>query len=65
MEKIAVNWSLCDGNGACAIEAPSHFELNDDDELIVLNENVAPEDREVVERAVRACPKHALEIVPA
>jgi ferredoxin len=58
--KVTVDWDLCDGNGVCAIEAPSHFEMDDEDELHVLKEDVATEEVQNVESAVRVCPKRAL-----
>jgi ferredoxin len=61
--KIRVDSMLCDGNGACALEAPEIFELDDADELVVLDENPAPADRVRVEAAAAACPKRAISIV--
>jgi ferredoxin len=58
--KVSVDWDLCDGNGVCAIEAPTHFEMDDDDELHVLKEDVEAGERSDVESAVRVCPKRAL-----
>jgi ferredoxin len=60
--KIVVNWKQCEGNGACAVEAPDVFDLDDDDNLIVLEENPPEERRRQVEAAARACPKRALAI---
>jgi len=54
---------LCDGNGACALEAPGIFELDDADQLVVLEENPGPADRARVEAAAGACPKRAISIV--
>lgn len=62
--KIKVDWELCDGNGACALEAPMLFELDDDDQLIVLQDEIGPELQDPAERAVRACPKRALRLEP-
>lgn len=62
--KMTVNWSLCDGNGVCAVEAPEIFELDDDDNLIVLQETIGSELKDKAERAVRVCPKHALKLEP-
>jgi ferredoxin len=60
--KVNVDWALCDGNGVCAVEAPAVFELNDDDELIVLQETVPASDQDAVRSAVRVCPKRALSL---
>lgn len=62
--KITVDWGLCDGNGACSLEAPMLFELDDDDQLIVLQEEFGPELEGPAAAAVRACPKRALRIEP-
>ncbi len=58
--KVVVDWLRCDGNGACVIEAPEVFDLDDDDNLIVLLEEPDQELRGRVEAAVAACPKRAL-----
>lgn len=58
--KVTVDWDLCDGNGVCAIEAPTVFEMNDDDELIVLKEEFEPVEKLAVDSAIRVCPKRAL-----
>ena len=58
--KIHLDRGLCDGNGVCAIEAPAFFELDDDDELVVLRDEFGDHERPVVELAVRGCPKNAL-----
>jgi ferredoxin len=60
--KVNVDRGLCDGNGVCAVEAPAVFELNDDDELIVLRETVPAGGQEAVRSAVRVCPKRALSL---
>lgn len=62
--KINVNWSLCDGNGVCAAEAPKIFDLDDDDNLILLQELIGPDLLDQAERAVRVCPKRALRLDP-
>jgi ferredoxin len=58
--KVTVDWVLCEGNGVCAMEAPDHFEMDDDGELVVLKDTVSEAERGAVEAAVRACPKRAL-----
>ena len=61
--KVVVNWSLCDGNGNCAKEAPEIFSLDENDALHVLKETFGSEHVEKVKAAVRACPKNALKLV--
>lgn len=58
--KIVVNWSLCEGNGNCEAAAPELFELDDDDELQVLNDNPPEILHSKAEAAVLSCPKNAL-----
>jgi ferredoxin len=60
--KIVVDWALCDGNGVCSVEAPDIFELNDDDELVVLREQVDGALETQAAAAVRVCPKRALRL---
>jgi ferredoxin len=60
--KVNVDRGLCDANGACAVEAPAVFELNDDDQLVVLNETVGQQDIDAVRSAIRVCPKRALSL---
>ncbi len=60
--QVNVNWALCDANGVCAVEAPTVFELSDDDELILLKEDPEPGELDAVRSAVRVCPKRALSL---
>lgn len=60
--KVVVNWSLCDGNGNCAKEAPQLFALDESDTLQVLQETFGEELRAKADAAVHACPKHALSL---
>ncbi|MEU7812246.1 ferredoxin [Pseudonocardia sp. NPDC049154] len=60
--KIVVDRSLCTALGVCESLAPDHFEIDDDGELVVLRENVSPEDRDAVEAAVSGCPTAALKL---
>jgi ferredoxin len=60
--KVAVDWGLCDGNGVCAVEAPSVFELDDDDELHLLKDEIGDGERAEVEAAARVCPKRAINL---
>jgi ferredoxin len=60
--RVVVNWTLCDGNGACEAEAPTVFQLDDDDSLTVLQEEPGDDLEEQVEAAVSACPKRALSL---
>ena len=61
--KIIVDYDLCEANAVCMAEAPEVFEVDEDDNLNILNENPGEELREKVEAAVRLCPKQALKLV--
>jgi ferredoxin len=62
MKKLIVDWTLCDGNGVCTIEAPELLSMNEQDQLVVLQDTVGPELQAKAEAAVRVCPKQALRI---
>lgn len=58
--KILVDFDRCEANGICVREAPEAFRLDEEDRLYVLVEEVTPELRAKVERAVKGCPRVAL-----
>lgn len=60
--RIVIDWGLCEGNGACALEAPEMFEMDDDDNLLVLSESLPGEQRSLLEAAARSCPKRAITV---
>ncbi|MFL5348246.1 MAG: ferredoxin [Hyalangium sp.] len=60
--KIVVDWDRCEANGLCVRAAPDFFRVDEKDTLHVLSEQVTPEQRARVEKAVRDCPRHALSL---
>jgi ferredoxin len=60
--KVNVDWDLCDGNAVCTVEAPVVFQMDDDDNLIVLQEESGEELRAQVVAAAGICPKRAISI---
>jgi ferredoxin len=61
--EIRVDRSLCEANAVCCGLAPDVFELDDDEQLIILQPD-PPEDRvERVSLAVARCPKNALQLL--
>ncbi|HKJ24812.1 MAG TPA: ferredoxin [Myxococcota bacterium] len=60
--KIIVDYDLCEANAVCMAECPEVFEVDEDDNLNILNENPGEELRAKVEAAVRLCPKQALKL---
>jgi ferredoxin len=60
--RIVVDREKCDGHGMCEAMAHEYFELDDDEQLTVLNENPPESDRDKVYAAVQACPALALSL---
>jgi ferredoxin len=60
MMKVIVDRDLCEGHARCVETAPAVFEIGDDDEMHVLDENPGEEQRRAVETAVVNCPRQAL-----
>jgi ferredoxin len=60
--RIVVDMVKCESNGLCVAQAPGHFELTDDDELIVRADVVDPDQFDKVRLAARMCPKQAITV---
>ena len=60
--KVIVDYDLCEANAICMQQAPEIFEVDDEDNLNVLQEEVPERLREKLEDAVRLCPRQALRI---
>jgi ferredoxin len=60
--RVVVDYDLCESNAICMAVAPEVFEVDDDDNLNLLQEEPPEELRPKVEEAVRRCPKQALSI---
>ncbi len=60
--RVVVDYDLCESNAICMAVAPEVFEVDDDDNLNLLQEEPPEELRAKVEEAVRRCPKQALSI---
>ena len=58
--KVVVDYDLCESNAICMGIAPEVFEVRDDDNLYLLQEEPPEELRAKVEEAVRRCPKQAI-----
>ena len=61
--RVRVNPDLCEGHGKCQASAPEVFELREDDLSYVVLEDIPEELREKVERAIRLCPRQAIDEV--
>lgn len=60
--KIVVDRTKCTGLGICESIAPEVFEVNENGDLVVLEEEVAEDARAEMEQAVEGCPTFALRI---
>jgi ferredoxin len=61
--KIIVDRELCEGNARCVGVAPTVFQMDDDEKLVLLIESPPPELHEAVETAAALCPRGALKLV--
>jgi ferredoxin len=61
--KVVVDYDVCESNAICMGLAPEVFEVRDDDNLYLLQENPPEALRAKVEAAVRSCPKQAITLV--
>lgn len=61
--RISVDRLKCESNGLCVGHAPDIFEIDDNDELVILNEEPSADRRVAVQTAVRMCPKQALSLL--
>jgi ferredoxin len=60
---VSVDRTRCQGNGMCAVTAPTVFAIGDDGQADVLRQPTTG-DRSAVEDAVNLCPTAALTIEP-
>jgi len=60
--RVVVNMDLCESNALCQGAAPDIFEVDDEDNLIVLDETPEESARDRLLEAVRICPKQAISI---
>jgi ferredoxin len=58
--KVLVNADMCEGHAKCEMTAPEVFKLGPDDVAIVLVDQVPPELKDKVDRAIRLCPRQAI-----
>lgn len=55
-----VDWDLCESYGVCVAAAPTIFDINDDDDLVVLKEHLDEAEIPQVQDAMMRCPKRAI-----
>jgi ferredoxin len=62
--ELRVDRDLCEANAVCCGLAPSVFELDDDEQLMIKVPSPGPDQLAIVQKAVDRCPKNALELLP-
>jgi ferredoxin len=60
--RIHVDVGRCQGYGNCVIADDTHFDLDDEGLVVVLDDRVAPADRERAAAAARNCPADAIRL---
>jgi ferredoxin len=60
--KIIVDRAKCTGLGLCESVAPELFEVDDSGDLILLQEEIADDQRADMDSAVSSCPTAALRL---
>lgn len=61
--EVKVDWDLCDSYGVCVAAAPKVFDLNDEDDLVVLRDRPEEDQLAAVRDAAMRCPKRAIRLV--
>jgi ferredoxin len=61
--RVLVDFDRCDSTGLCTTIAPDVFELDEQDELVVLTGSPGPGQWTAAEEAARSCPKLAITLV--
>jgi ferredoxin len=57
---VSVDLDVCDSFGICVAAAPTVFDLDEDDQLVVLNHEVDESGYPAVADAATRCPKRAI-----
>jgi ferredoxin len=60
--RVALDRDKCTGLGICESVAPDHFEIDDRGDLVLLREDIGPDEVSTLEDAVRSCPTGALQL---
>ena len=61
--KVVADFDKCQSNALCTAYAPDTFELDENDFLVILDDEVTPENEAQIRTAVAGCPTQALSIV--
>ena len=58
--RVEVDFDLCEGHGKCRENAPTVFDIREDDRSYVVVDEVPAELVPNVERAIKLCPRAAV-----
>lgn len=59
--KVVVDPDMCEGHSKCQMAAPEVFRFSETDEVsVVLLDEIPPELKDKVDRAIRLCPRQAI-----
>ena len=59
---VVVDYDLCEANAKCVTGAPEVFQLDEEDNLLVLQEYPDESLRRRLDGCVKACPKRAIRL---
>jgi ferredoxin len=60
MARVEVDYGLCESNGVCMGVIPEVFDLDDQDDLHLLQDEITPDNEDQIREAVRQCPRQAI-----
>jgi len=60
--KVKVDHELCSGDGICVEICPDVFEMNDDDQAVVIADPVPDDAEDAVREAAESCPEGCIYI---
>ncbi len=60
--KVTVDHELCSGDGICVDVCPEVFEMNEDDQAIVIVDEVPADQEDAVREAAESCPEGCIYI---
>ena len=62
MPVLKADSGACQGYANCVDAAPDVYDIDDDGVVVLLKEEITPEERPRIEEAARSCPVSALSI---
>ena len=65
MPVLKADFGACQGYANCVDAAPETYDIDDDGVVVLLREEISPEERPRIEEAARSCPVNALSIEDA